>query len=409
MSGSYGPTLVAASYGVAVVAAYTALYFGTRLFDVSGRTRRGWLIVGGICMGSGIWSMHFVGMSAYTMPGHMEMSFNLWLTLASWVPAVAASLLALYIIARKSVSVGGIVASALAMGTGICAMHYTGMEAMLMTPQISYKPLLFAVSVLIAITASGAALIICRQVRQVPIKFAAWYKLGAALVMGIAICGMHYTGMMAAVYAPDATMPATNLLRGAWMGIPVAMVTAVLLLSALWLAVGDFRRIEAEKIAARKRERWIENAVHTDMATGFHNRQHFQQLLAKRMAATDSHERFSLLGLTMEGYRQLAADQSEITANKLAKHAANALRTHTPEGSTFARIGRTHFVVLTQHLSDATVKKLASTIHHALTNQPFGDRYGHWSLGVSHYPATSKHSQTLIKLAIKPVHNSATA
>ena len=88
MQGSYDPVLVTASYFVAVIASYIALYFGTRLFVVEGPARKFWLAMGGLCLGSGIWSMHFVGMSAYTMPMDMEMSFHAGLTVLSWIPAV---------------------------------------------------------------------------------------------------------------------------------------------------------------------------------------------------------------------------------------------------------------------------------------------------------------------------------
>ncbi|HHJ4328650.1 TPA: MHYT domain-containing protein, partial [Klebsiella pneumoniae] len=75
------------------------------MFDIEGSARKFWLVGGALCMGTGIWSMHFVGMSAYSMPMDMVMSFSLPLTLASWVPAFLASLLALYIIALPAVKV----------------------------------------------------------------------------------------------------------------------------------------------------------------------------------------------------------------------------------------------------------------------------------------------------------------
>lgn len=184
MQGSYDMTLVFASYCVAVIASFTAIYFGTRLFDVEGNARRLWLIGGALCMGSGIWTTHFVGMSAYTMPYGMSMSFSLGLTVLSWVPAVLASALALFVIAQKEVRNISLAASAIIMGAGIASMHYGGMAAMRITPSIQYDNLWLTISIVIAVVASGAALIITRQVRNVPTQHAVWVKTGAALIMG---------------------------------------------------------------------------------------------------------------------------------------------------------------------------------------------------------------------------------
>jgi NO-binding membrane sensor protein with MHYT domain len=226
MEGSYNWMLVFASYCVAVIASYTAIYFGTRVFDLSGRSRRFWLAAGALSLGSGIWSMHFVGMSAYTMPMHMHMSFNATMTLLSWVPAVLASALALYVITLPKVSVKTIASSAFIMGAGIFAMHYGGMYAMQMHPGIEYDTLLV-----------------------IPPQYALAFKVLAALVMGAAICGMHYTGMAAASYPMGAQSHPENLLRGDWMGIPTAIAASILLLLALYSAYTDFRAMERARLS----------------------------------------------------------------------------------------------------------------------------------------------------------------
>ena len=256
MQSSYNWILVFASYCVAVIASYTAIYFGTRVFGLSGQSRRFWLGAGALSLGSGIWSMHFVGMSAYTMPMHMHMSFNASLTLLSWVPAVFASALALYVITLPKVSFKTIAASAFIMGTGIFAMHYGGMYAMQMHPGIEYDTPLVILSGVIAVVASGAALVICRKVRDVPPQYVLVFKMLAALVMGAAICGMHYTGMAAATYPMGSQSHPDNLLRGDWMGIPTAIAASILLLLALYSAYTDFRAMERAQIGrASCRER----------------------------------------------------------------------------------------------------------------------------------------------------------
>src|SRR3546814_9831522 len=88
------------------------------------------------------------------------------------------------------------------MGLGVAAMHYTGMQAMQMSPAINYDPSLFAASIVIAVTASFAALKLAFHLRGNAFGVAILSKIGSAVLMGIAITGMHYTGMAAAQFAP---------------------------------------------------------------------------------------------------------------------------------------------------------------------------------------------------------------
>jgi signal transduction histidine kinase/ActR/RegA family two-component response regulator len=158
-------------------------------------------------MGSGIWAMHFVGMLAFRLP--IPIAFDLPLTMVSLLLPVGASCLALWQVSRAELGWKRLAASALVMGAGINAMHYTGMAAMRMEPGIVYDPWLFALSVAIAIAASGLALWIAFRLRHnVP---HVWLpRIGAAVVMGAAIVGMHYTGMAAASFPADSVCMAAR-------------------------------------------------------------------------------------------------------------------------------------------------------------------------------------------------------
>ena len=400
MQGSYDPVLVALSYGVAVIASYIALYFGTRLFVIEGRARKFWLAMGGLCLGSGIWSMHFVGMSAYTMPMDMEMSFDGGLTLLSWVPAVLASTLALYVITRPTVKVRSIVASSLIMGAGICAMHYGGMYAMQMQPQISYDPLLFWLSVVIAVGASGAAMVICRAVRLVPDNLVFVTKSGAALVMGAAICGMHYTGMAAAIYNPDSAIPGENLLRGDWMGIPMAVISAVFLLIALIVALQDFREIEREKQVREQRAAWVEKRAHNDQVTGLATRHHFDQALLKRL--TESGESFSLVYMELQGYQPLFNQQGEVQANNLVRHAADAFAAAFSGDSLVARFSRHGFIAMIPPVTEDELKVVAEAIRPAIAHHDQAREFGAWTMGCSSFPRSASSTRMLVIRAREP-------
>lgn len=399
MHGSYDMTLVFASYCVSVIASFTAIYFGTRLFDVEDKSRKLWLIGGALCMGSGIWTTHFVGMSAYTMPHGMSMSFSLGLTVLSWIPAVLASALALFVISQPKVRHISLAASAIIMGAGIASMHYGGMAAMRITPSIQYDQVWFTISIIIAVVASGAALIITRQVRNVSQKHAVWVKTGAALIMGMAICGMHYSGMEAAIYAPDATMASDNILRGNWMGIPTALVAGIMLLIAMLIALEDYRRMEQEKKAQAEREAWIDDAVHKDMLTGLANRQHFEQLLVKKIATSLPGDSFSLVHVELDKYRELLNKKGESVANQFIRDVAKSLASVLPGPQTLSRFSMGSFMAIVPHQNEEQLEILTHTLRTVLGGNAQAREFGNWSFGVSHYPDTSNNGRMLVNQA----------
>ena len=193
MVGTYDSYLVALSFAVAWFASYTALDLGGRIRASKGWPRRAWLATAALAMGGGIWSMHFIAMLACRMP--MPVGYDLSLTALSLVFAVVVTGGGFYVIGTRQATVLQLVLSGLFMGIGIVAMHYTGMAAMLMPAELRYDRVLVALSVIIAIAASIAALWLAFRTAVV------WQKILAAMVMGAAISGMHYTGMAAAVFA----------------------------------------------------------------------------------------------------------------------------------------------------------------------------------------------------------------
>lgn len=198
MQANYNLLLVALSYAIAAYASFAFLNIVTRL-EVSSN-RKLWMFLGAITMGLGIWSMHFVGMLAYEMD--MPVTYSPGLTLLSGVFAIAVSSVAMYMIARKPITLPHLLIGGLIMGTGVSAMHYTGMAAMDMPMKIEYDTTLFSLSVVIAISASIAALVIASYIPKVNKKYIFISKVISALVMGIAVSGMHYTGMAATIYIP---------------------------------------------------------------------------------------------------------------------------------------------------------------------------------------------------------------
>lgn len=195
---SYDPLLVLASMLVASLAGYAALDFSARVALASGWSRVRWIGASAVAMGVGIWSMHFVGMLALSLG--VPIVYDVPLLALSILIAISASAIT-FTAAAKGATTASLAFASLAMGPAIAGMHYTGMAAMRMPGRIEYDPALTALSVAIAIAASFAALLLARHFRQTSEGGLA-LKIGASILMGAAVYGMHYTGMMAAHFFP---------------------------------------------------------------------------------------------------------------------------------------------------------------------------------------------------------------
>ncbi|HEY0339031.1 MAG TPA: MHYT domain-containing protein, partial [Burkholderiales bacterium] len=238
MVGVYNYWLVFVSLLVAILASYTALDLASRITASKGRFAQAWLLGGAFAMGIGIWSMHFIGMLAFSLP--IPMAYDVTITLVSMTIAIVVSGFALYTVSRDSLSARNLVQGGLLMGLGICLMHYTGMAAMQMHPHIKYDAALFAGSIAIAVAASHAALWIAFTLRGASdwIRYA---KFGSAIIMGFAITGMHYTGMAAARFAPDSICLTGPIVDNSWMAGTLAGTTFIILCITLGLSFIDTR------------------------------------------------------------------------------------------------------------------------------------------------------------------------
>jgi NO-binding membrane sensor protein with MHYT domain len=228
--GSYDLSLVFLSYCIACFASYIALDFTGKLRDVgnTGASATFWLMGGSIAMGAGIWSMHFIGMVSFSMSG-MTMHYDLFWTGLSLLVAIIASSFALALLKNQKFTVVHFAIGGIILGLAIASMHYTGMEAMKYDMTIRYLPGLFFLSILIAIAASEAALWLAIKSNQVILKVRFRLKLISAAIMGLAICGMHYTGMAAAVFTMNPHSQLMYSLDPTFLSISVAAMTFVIL------------------------------------------------------------------------------------------------------------------------------------------------------------------------------------
>lgn len=234
--------LVIVSVAIAMLASYTALELTGRVTAMRGSGRFNWLIAGAGIMGSGIWSMHFTAMLAFQIP--LPIAYNIPTVIVSWLVAVIASGLALYTASLPYVNKTRLGLSGVLMGFGIAAMHYIGMAAMRLQAEVTYDSFYFSLSIFIAIVASVVALWLFIQFRNDSLAVWSWQKGFSAVIMGLAISGMHFTGMHAAIVipVPDLAVNISQAIDISFLGaIAIAIITIMMLGFALVFSIVDRR------------------------------------------------------------------------------------------------------------------------------------------------------------------------
>ncbi len=237
--GTYQPALVTMSVAIAILASCVALLISGRIAAATrSHARLTWSIAGAISMGGGIWSMHFIGMLAFSLP--CGVSYDLLGTLVSMIPGMLASGVALAIISQRTEpDIKRLLFGAVLMGAGIGAMHYAGMAAMRPEALLLYNPILVATSIVVGVTLALVSLgIRFRLYGQGSPRFIQTIAAGA--VMGCAIAGMHYVAMQASIFLPlpvtatwTMALPRTALALGI---VTVTSLVAITMLVAVFAA-----------------------------------------------------------------------------------------------------------------------------------------------------------------------------
>jgi PAS domain S-box-containing protein len=248
--GSYNYALVALSVLIAMFASYVALDLAGRVTAAGGWTRAVWLLGGAGAMGTGIWSMHYIGMLAFILP--TPVAYHWPTVLLSLFAAILASVVALGVVSRQKMGWFRAVAGSVLMGAGIASMHYIGMAAMRLPAICQFNFFLVVLSVVFAVLISLAALWITFHFRDEKTGIG-WEKLAGAVVMGAAIPVMHYTGMAAANFTASG-MPAdlSHAVSVSTLGTAgIAAVTFIVLGLALLTSWVD-RRLATQALEAQE-------------------------------------------------------------------------------------------------------------------------------------------------------------
>ena len=248
ITGSYDWSLVFLSYMIAVAAAYIALNFVTSLNNSNGKNRKLAIATGGLSLGTGIWVMHFIGMMAYKTP--MAMSFDLPITLLSYGITVIASWLALYVATSAGVTKIKFIASAILFSAAVSSMHYLGMYAMKMPAEITYKSEILALSIAIALAASFLAFYLLFHIQKKGNNNPN-IKIVSALVIGLGVVGLHYTGMEAMEIKFISSMQGMEgeMLDNNLIVVGVSILTVLLMGFNVVLPIINEKKVGRERIA----------------------------------------------------------------------------------------------------------------------------------------------------------------
>ncbi|WP_282691690.1 MHYT domain-containing protein [Streptomyces sp. CC208A] len=187
---SYGIVTPVAAFLMACLGGALGLRCTTRSLRHRDSFKAGWLALGSTSIGTGIWTMHFIAMMGFTVE-QAPIDYDRPITFASLAVAVVMVGIGIFIVGYRGATALTLVTGGTITGLGVATMHYLGMAGMRLPGRIEYDTLTVALSVIIAVVAATTALWAAVSVHG----FLA--SLGASLVMGVAVSGMHYTAMAA--------------------------------------------------------------------------------------------------------------------------------------------------------------------------------------------------------------------
>lgn len=259
INGEYYPPLVLLSLLIAIFASFMAFNVAGQAAVTEDKYRKNVLLgTGSLALGGGMWSMHFLGMTAFELC--LPVNYNFTITVLSALPGCAAAWVALNLLVRQRISTAEIIVGGVLVGSGIGTMHYTGMAAMEMAPLLRYDLPIFLLSIVVAVGLAMLSLWIKFGITSATNSngFLGKYVIVASVIMGLAIAGMHYTGMAAARFVLPPGMELSNQTSDISFYIAISVTVFTLFIIALVLGITILfkyrdvmlRAVESERIQA---------------------------------------------------------------------------------------------------------------------------------------------------------------
>jgi diguanylate cyclase len=381
-----------------------ALELSGRIFSLpQARQRAHWLFGGAVAMGIGIWSMHFIGMMAFSLP--IPIGYDPSTTAASFLMAAMVSLLALSTVTRGELSRVRLAVAGTIMGGGIAGMHYTGMAALLMSPPIQFAFWDVVASVAIAIAASIAALWLAFTLRTTEQESVVFKRLSAAIIMALAITGIHYTGMGAANFGANFGAVSICLFANKLGASCLALVVSA---SSLAVPIGTiafllFHTRSLSNSLGRANSKLHHLGTH-DTLTNLPNRLHLAARIQQEIDACARNSlMFALLFVDLDGFKNINDSLGHAVGDDLLRTCATRLHRNFRHRDVVARVGGDQFVIIVVGLLDASVAgPIADNALRNLCREIVIDEVRlrvSASIGIAVYPRDGLNVETLLRHA----------
>jgi diguanylate cyclase (GGDEF)-like protein len=355
---THNPVLVLVAYLVACVASFATLDMAERVAHAEDPgSRRLWRWIGATCLAGGIWTMHFIGMLAFQAP--IEIHYDLGTTLFSLLIALLASWLAMHTLSEQQPTLAQYLKTAIVIGLGIAGMHYVGMAAMHSTATAYYQPMLFSLSIAIAIGASFAALWVAGYLRDGSGVIHQLLKYLATLILGAGIFSMHFTGMAALqLVLPAGSVPTLQVDNSQLqLGLTVALIVLLILGSGISAALADkklqnkdndLRRVNALLSQLDQARMSLQQVANYDALTNLINRRGFNQIFAEKLSQKASEGgMLAVMFLDIDHFKRindsLGHDAGDVLLKVIAEHIRGSVRSHE---DVVARFGGDEFCIL---------------------------------------------------------------
>ena len=249
--GIYDPKLVVLSLLVAIFASWMGLQIAGQARQQT-RQRTLFLFTGSLALGAGVWSMHFIGMLAFNLCTQVD--YDPMITILSNLPSIGASYVALSLIARERIGTGGLLVGGVLVGAGIGAMHYSGMAGMRMSLDLRYDPLMFGLSIVVAVVLATLALWVRFGLTRLRLSEGKRLLL-AAVVMGCAVTGMHYTAMAASRFVGTVDPDAVYTSNTTFLALAISLITV--LFTVVVLGANGLLRYRQLYLELSRSEAWM--------------------------------------------------------------------------------------------------------------------------------------------------------
>lgn len=402
MMDAHQPFLVALSMLVAVMASWSALDLSQRIRGTDRRAARIWLFSGALVLGTGMWTVHFVGMLAVALP--VDTRFDLVITVLSWLLSVGVSLLALHVACSRRGGRASRAVAVTATALGTVAVFHVALSALRIEPAVNYAPLPMLGAVALAIALVFGTLRGLERMRPLAGRALFLFKAKASAAMGLTLSAVHYLCMDAVRFDPQAASLASHVIDPTWLGLTIAVAaigfTWVASVAALFDARMEHRTRQLALQLKAANSELMHAALH-DPLTDLPNRVNFDAALAQAAERVRTRGgRLAVLFVDLDGFKPVNDVLGHHVGDEVLRMVARRLRAGLREGDMVARIGGDEFVMMSEGaMDDEAAGRLAQRLVDA-ASQPMQigthDIQVSASVGVALFPDDGDEGRVLV-------------